>query len=160
MTNSWTQTLRLPRKEQNQLIRAVLKKAKMRLCVTGPSMAPTVEHGDSIEVQAFSGRATIGSLYLFETTDGRLYAHRLVAIRSSGAETQYVFKGDHLTLVDPAVKASQILGLITAVWRNQMPKPFRVPLSIPVLRHFLVYYFQLKPRLKCLLHRLWSMHAQ
>ena len=130
------------REEQERLFKAVLQQARvLRLTATGPSMAPTIFSGDALEVRRIDGPWKVGGIYLFRSVNGHWYAHRF--IRREGE--RLIFKGDHLTLEDAAIFASQVIGEVTAVWRQSLPGAPRISLRLPGLQRWLAYYHRLRP---------------
>jgi hypothetical protein len=111
-------------------------------------MEPTITSGDALAVQSSGKKLKIGEIYLFESDDQRLYAHRLLRIQKGNEEIRYIFKGDDLTLPDLPVCASKVLGRVTAVYRRGGPLVYRIPLCIPGLRFFFLSFHWLRPWIK------------
>lgn len=143
--------LHLDPAQRNALLRDVLAStAAVRITLTGPSMAPTIDSGDLVELRRFDGKLVIGEIALFESQGGRLFAHRLLGVEQIHGKRQYIFKGDGLTLADQAVDEAQILALVTAVWHRRSEYPVRLPLAWsgifrPWLSGMLAAFHRLRP---------------
>ena len=87
---------------------------KVRLRVTGASMLPAVWPGDVLVVERQdSARLQPGQIVLC-LREGELMAHRM--IRRTG--DCLVTSGDSLLHSDPPVRASEVVGQVTCILRN------------------------------------------
>ena len=88
-----------------------------RLRATGTSMFPVIRSGDVLSIR----RCTLddvhaGDIVLVHDGD-RLFAHRLTEKNRSDAGAWLVTRGDSHWRMDPRRRASNLLGLVTAVER-------------------------------------------
>jgi len=91
----------------------------LRFRARGVSMRPFIRDGDVIEVTGREGmRLQVGTVALFEHTDGAVLAHRIVRVRNEGGERRVQMRGDGLMTPDGWVGVERILGVVTAVERN------------------------------------------
>src|ERR1700676_5350556 len=85
---------------------------EVRLRVFGTSMVPSILPGDLISVQR-AGVSEISSgeivLYLRE---GRLFAHRMVALDANSEHARLITRGDRLLHNDPPVSSAELLGRV------------------------------------------------
>lgn len=87
---------------------------RVTIQVGGSSMVPAIWPGDRIEVAPAGGTVPErGRIALF-MHDGRLCAHRIVAV----AERQVVTRGDGLAECDAPVDRSELLGYVAGVIRG------------------------------------------
>ena len=105
-----------------QVTTALLQEGlRLRVQVTGTSMRPTLESGDQIELEAIKHSAIdlpIGSLILFKTRNGHLCLHRLIArTQCAQGHTHLRTAGDALRRADPEALGSDVLGVVTAIWK-------------------------------------------
>ena len=91
------------------------------LRVTGTSMWPALWPGDTVEIRtAPLNEIKIGDLAAF-TRDDRIFIHRVVR-DTVDSDSELVTRGDALTVEDPPVCESELLGLATVVER--VPRTF------------------------------------
>jgi hypothetical protein len=89
----------------------------VRFRAPGQSMGATIRDGDVLTVEPVDpGRVRRGDILLYLTTRG-LTAHRLVG-RAPGVGQAFRFKGDTLGSGEEQVGASDVLGRVTAVYRQ------------------------------------------
>jgi signal peptidase len=82
--------------------------------VNGSSMLPSIWPGDSLTVRrSLIAEVRRGDIALF-TRDGRLFAHRVIAVAGEHVVTQ----GDAVPLPDAPVSSDELLGVVVAVSRN------------------------------------------
>jgi signal peptidase I len=96
---------------------------EVRLRVFGTSMAPSLLPGDLVSIQ----RASIedvspGEIVLF-LQKGRLFVHRVVQRNAPDAgmgfgESRLITRGDRLLHEDPPVSASELLGRVVGIERD------------------------------------------
>lgn len=75
------------------------------------SMYPALCPGDSVRISP-GRRVRRGDIVTF-LTGGRLTAHRVVRIRSSGDRRRYLVKGDNMPAADGWLDQSCVLGVVT-----------------------------------------------
>jgi signal peptidase I len=102
-----------------ELAREVLRTwGKVRLCVTGWSMLPTIWPGDTLLVErADHARVSKGDIVLFGR-DHRLFAHRVVAKAGKSEAAWLITRGDGMLRPDPALDGSELLGKVRFVVRD------------------------------------------
>lgn len=84
------------------------------LGVTGCSMLPAIRPGDIITIERLKFEEfRTGQVVLF-SREGRLTAHRILAISTNSLLTQ----GDVLPSIDPPVEAHNVVGRVVCVQRN------------------------------------------
>jgi len=90
---------------------------RLRLRVTGWSMLPTVMPGDTLIVERVSGEVSRGEIVLFSRNQ-RLFAHRVVSTPVDGPGL-IITQGDGMPHPDPPVAASELLGKVSRIVRNE-----------------------------------------
>ena len=98
------------------LVSEVLRRfGRVRLRVFGGSMSPALQPGDLLEVHhSAADGVRRGDIVLFQR-DGRLFAHRAVAVTTAGTVT----RGDAHRHDDPMVPAEDVLGIVRTVTRER-----------------------------------------
>ena len=81
---------------------------QLRLRVTGSSMLPTVLPGDILDFRTCPAESLVPGDIVLVRRDGRLFAHRLVALRPNCLLTQ----GDSLPQPDPPTAFDDFLGVL------------------------------------------------
>jgi signal peptidase I len=83
---------------------------KLRLCVTGWSMLPTVWPGDTLVVERVSpDQVRIGDVVVV-ARDGKLCGHRVVSIAEDAGNQRWITRGDALPVPDRPVLENELLG--------------------------------------------------
>ena|SRR2546425_3216006 len=91
---------------------------KLRLRVTGWSMLPTIWPGDTLEIERVdSDSVSTGSIVLFGR-EGRVFAHRVVAIEHDFDAPRFITQGDGMATPDPTVAGSELLGKVQVIVRR------------------------------------------
>jgi hypothetical protein len=93
----------------------------VRLRVTGTSMFPNVWPGDVLAVRP-SVPSSAGEIVLF-IRDGHLIAHRVVELRDAQGASKLVVLGDSFRDCDAPLQSSELLGVITDIFRNDRRCP-------------------------------------
>lgn len=92
------------------------------LCVTGPSMRPTILSGDRVVLGKIHSNLVAGEIYFYLGRDNRPTIHRLLEVREVSGELEYVFKGDGAISADPPVKRedirAQVLSIHSSRWKR------------------------------------------
>ncbi|MGC8781802.1 MAG: S24/S26 family peptidase [Anaerolineae bacterium] len=97
-----------------ELVRATLKaRGRLRWPLRGTSMAPTLPADCEVEVAPLIGRPRLGALVVFCAEDV-LVAHRLVQRRAG----RWITQGDGSPAPDPPLAPEQVLGVVTAAYRD------------------------------------------
>jgi signal peptidase I len=106
------------RKVIHYLILGQLRKGeRITLKVSGKSMRPLIEEGDTIHVERFDPRAlSIGDIITFKRNDFYL-THRVLWVRKKGNRIRLITKGDNEIDVDPLVSSNHIVGKAVAIKR-------------------------------------------
>jgi hypothetical protein len=101
-----------------ELAREVLRTwGKVRLCVTGWSMLPTIWPGDTLLVERIEpDQVCIGDMVLVGR-DGRLCAHRVVGTAGDAQNPRWITQGDALPAADRPVAGNELLGRVAYVIR-------------------------------------------
>ena len=87
---------------------------EVRLRVTGTSMVPSVWPGDVVTIRRCAMTDVEAGQIVLATRDGRLFVHRVVAVRSP----HLLIQGDALAFQDPPVSADQFLGRVESIARD------------------------------------------
>ena len=83
---------------------------RLRLCVTGWSMLPTVWPGDTLVVEPVSpDQVRIGDVVVV-ARDGQLCQHRVVSIAEDSGNRRWITRGDALPVPDRPVLENELLG--------------------------------------------------
>lgn len=91
---------------------------KLRLKVRGWSMFPSVQPGDTLMVDRTPVEAVAeGDIVLFGR-DSRFFAHRVVKKGNGAGKTGMLTRGDAMTVSDPPVSESDLLGKVSFIVRN------------------------------------------
>ena len=85
------------------------------LPITGSSMLPLIEHGDSVLIESGPAGILPGHLVVFRKGDG-LVGHRLLS-KVSG-KGLLLTKGDNAFRADPLVAEDEVIGRVIAVQRG------------------------------------------
>ncbi|HEY3414880.1 MAG TPA: GNAT family N-acetyltransferase [Armatimonadota bacterium] len=108
------------------LLRKALTVAPMTLDLTGLSMFPSIRAGDRCRVVSVDPDSIQVGDIILTTRETRLFAHRVLAIRSGPAK-QWIVKGDTLLVPDPPVQAEDILGQVIGLDRRGRFIDLRTP---------------------------------
>ena len=86
----------------------------------GRSMRPFLRSGeDLIRVEKRpEGRLKAGDVVLYRRKSGKYVLHRILVVRKD----DYVICGDNCWQLEPGIRDSQILGILTSVIRNGKPQ--------------------------------------
>jgi hypothetical protein len=95
--------------------RALDEDARVRLLVHGESMLPSVWPGDVVEIAGCSFADVRPGEIVLALRDGRLFLHRLVAIKENG----FVLRGDSIPGCDPTFSREALLGRLVRRKQNQ-----------------------------------------
>jgi hypothetical protein len=95
----------------------------LRLTVAGDSMRPLLRAGDGVVVQPIDPYALQPGDVIVVQRGGEWITHRLVAIDEHGWHTH----GDNTCYGDEAASASQIVGRVIAIERNDQTIDLRQP---------------------------------
>lgn len=94
---------------------------RVRLRVSGTSMAPAIRPGDLLSVRgAKLEEISPGEIVVF-AREGRLIAHRLVAKTESTGESYLVTRGDRTRRNDSPVSSGELVGRVTSIERGGSP---------------------------------------
>lgn len=92
------------------------------LCVTGPSMRPTILSGDRVVLGNIQKQLVTGEIYFYLGHNNQPTIHRLHEVREVSGKTQYVFKGDGALTPDPPVARenirAQVLAIHSSKWKR------------------------------------------
>ena len=98
----------------------------VRFSPMGVSMLPMLRQGrDSVELSAVPDRLKKYDLPLYQRDDGKFILHRIVAVGDT-----YTCIGDNQFVYEPGVRHDQMIGLVTAFYRNGR----KIPVDAPVYR--------------------------
>jgi signal peptidase I len=92
--------------------------------VASSSMSPVLNPGDRIEITPVNHEdIKIGQVIVFRNKDEKLIVHRVV--KKKGLE--FITAGDNLRIMDPPVKATDIVGIVKGVEISHPPtKLYRI----------------------------------
>lgn len=92
-------------------------------------MVPAIWPGDTIEIHAPGGTPMAAGQIAVFSRDGRLFAHRIVAIEEHAGVAQIITRGDALAACDVPVPCAEVLGYVGAVIRDgrRIPIVCRAP---------------------------------
>jgi signal peptidase I len=90
----------------------------VRFTIPTTSMLPFLEAGDSVVVRASSVQELVIGDIVVAKLDGRMVAHRLIALRAEGGNVWATTKGDNTPRADKPWPAAKALGMVTAVRSN------------------------------------------
>ncbi len=98
------------------LVRAVTERGHpFRLQAPGLSMHPFIKHGDNLIISPLTRAPRLGQvLAVAMPPDGRLVVHRLIRCQDTWLQTQ----GDNCDEPDPHITPGDVLGVVTAVYRQ------------------------------------------
>ena len=87
---------------------------RLRLCVTGWSMLPTIWPGDTLEIEKTDcASVSAGDVVLFHR-DRRLFVHRVVRYDAKAIAT----RGDALDALDETITDKELLGRVSLIVRD------------------------------------------
>lgn len=110
----------VPRDEALALLDSMLVQGiAARVRVTGRSMEPTIVSNDYVLIEPITGRIRVGDVVLWRRSQAACVCiHRIIWHRRGIWRT----KGDALKSLDPPIDSEQILGRVTAIEREGLPK--------------------------------------
>jgi len=93
----------------------------IRFTAKGTSMHPLVRDGDVVLVAPLKqGKNHKGDVVLVTIGNGRAVLHRLVNVRKSRGDEEFLIQGDHSSHSDGYISKANILGLMIAVERGEL----------------------------------------
>lgn len=93
----------------------------IRFTAKGTSMHPLIRDGDVVLVAPLKQKKiNKGDVVLFTVGNGRALLHRIVNIRKSRGDVEFLIQGDHSIHSDGNISKSNILGLMVAVERGEL----------------------------------------
>ena len=96
----------------------------LRFRAGGGSMRPLLRNGDVLEVRSVDPTALKPrQIVLYRQASGRLLAHRIVAVRYRFGQKVFILQGDAQIVADEWVEPHQVLGLVSAAWREGRALP-------------------------------------
>jgi|SRR3990170_3206064 len=102
---------------------------RVRLRVSGMSMAPAVRPGDLLSVErAAVDKIVPGEIVVF-AREGRLIAHRAVGRTEGASGTCLITRGDRARRNDRPITGEELIGRVTGIERDGNPVPARTRLS-------------------------------
>ncbi len=102
----------IPGRKLVPVIRSALGRGqRVQLTVSGSSMRPFIDDGDTVEVRPVQGPLPVGSIVLAEFERDRYVVHRIVG-RGSGT---YLLRGDAQIHPDVRVAVGNVVGHVTRV---------------------------------------------
>jgi signal peptidase I len=113
---------------------------KLRLCVTGWSMLPTVWPGDTLVVERVSpDQVRIGDVVVV-ARDGQLCQHRVVSIAEDSGNRRWITRGDALPVPDRPVLENELLG--RACYLIRAGKLIAMPTELSVVEQLIAKVVQ------------------
>ncbi|MBI4436449.1 MAG: signal peptidase I [Candidatus Omnitrophica bacterium] len=111
-----------------EIIDLLIASKKARFTIEGFSMYPTLRVGDIVEVDPLTKETLeVGDLVVFQK-EKKLICHRLVEIFEKNGEAWIKTKGDTVEESDTPLALRQILGKVTRIERDGIP---RIPSAVP-----------------------------
>lgn len=110
--------------------------ASFRVEVRGFSMYPFLRDGDEVElVPVLISEVELGDVVFFRSGD-RLLAHRVVQIVADEQGTHLRTRGDSFLQEDPAISETNLVGLVTVVYRRKRRRDRTIRLGRGPVRWF------------------------
>ncbi|MEO8168221.1 MAG: S24/S26 family peptidase [bacterium] len=86
--------------------------------VAGRSMWPLIESGDKVQISHSRTGIKPGMIVAFRQND-RIVVHRVLRVYPAGKDATLICRGDHNRHLDRRVRASQVVGKIISITRNE-----------------------------------------
>ncbi len=86
--------------------------------VAGRSMWPLIESGDTVQISHSRTGIKPGMIIAFRQDD-RIVVHRVLRVHQAAKDATLICRGDHNMHLDRRVRASQIVGKIISITRNE-----------------------------------------
>lgn len=110
----------VPKDEALTLLNSMLAQGiAVRIRVVGRSMEPMIRSNDHVVIEPITGPIRIGQIVLFRHPQSAVACIHRVVWRERGC---WRTKGDALKSLDPPVDSEQILGRVTAIEREGVPR--------------------------------------
>ena len=92
---------------------------EFKLYPKGKSMLPLIVEGeDSVVLSKHTGALKRHDIAFYRRKNGQFVLHRVVKRESDGS---YVFCGDNQTVLERGIEESQIIGIMTALYKKEEP---------------------------------------
>jgi signal peptidase len=103
----------------------------VRFRAGGGSMWPLIRDGDVLLVQPVdAGAVRVGDTVLFHCSTGRVLAHRVIRVRTTGTDRRFTVQGDARPRPDGQIGEEQVYGRVVSVERGRV----RIDLRRPPMR--------------------------
>jgi signal peptidase I len=103
---------------------------RVRLRVSGTSMAPAIRPGDLLTVEGVRLKDISAGQVVVFSREGRLIAHRVVAKSEKAGESYLLTRGDRRWRNDARVSSAEVVGRVTDIERGGSPVHAFIRLSI------------------------------
>ncbi|QOR65458.1 signal peptidase I [Cytobacillus suaedae] len=134
------------------------KNGFIELPAEGKSMYPFIKTGAICRfVLCESSSIKKGDIILFQTTNGKLVAHRFLKDEQINGRQMYVFKGDTNIRIDDPVSEQQIIGKLVIVSNKRLKIKVNNPISI-LWSMIIINFPSVSVLLRHYLYRNESMH--
>jgi signal peptidase I len=128
---------------------------RVRLRVSGTSMAPAVRPGDLLSVEgAKLKKISEGQVVVF-SRGGRLIAHRVVTQTEKAGESYLVTRGDRRWRNDVPVSSAEVVGRVTGIERGG--SPVHAPIRPGILQQLICRLLRFSDRATYLYLRLAAL---
>lgn len=104
----------------------VRKTGRARIRAAGTSMVPSIWPGEELLIQRSSGRLTRGQVVAWQDNQ-RIFIHRIVEVPRD--RKPILTRGDRHSTSDPPFSQEQLIGIVTHVFRNEVPVAVSTRLS-------------------------------
>ena len=104
-----------PEEVMEQLLGLLDHTEQVPLVISGSSMYPFLHHRrDTVYLSKVAGPLKVGDMILYRRPSGQYVLHRIIR----AGQGKYDLRGDRQTVIEPGIRDSQILAVVTAVRRD------------------------------------------
>lgn len=104
-----------PEEVMEQLLELLDHTEQVPLVISGSSMYPFLRHRrDTVYLSKVKAPLRVGDMILYRRLSGQYVLHRIVR----AGQGRYDLLGDRQTVIEPGIRDSQILAVVTAVRRD------------------------------------------
>ncbi len=111
----------LDNRQLNIFFEAMLvRRESFRFVVTGSSMLPFIRTGDTLTVTPVVkySKLRVGDVIVYQSTDKRLFVHRIVSKKKKNGQIQLYTRGDATFGYKEKIKEEQLLGRVVSIHRK------------------------------------------
>lgn len=104
-----------PEELMDDLLGLLDQAEQVPLVISGSSMFPFLHHRrDTVFLSRAAAPLKVGDMILYRRLSGQYVLHRIVRV----GQGTYDLLGDRQTVIEPGIRESQVLALVTAVCRD------------------------------------------